>query len=311
MGGGDLVRDGEGRLRVGWGLLAFVGIFVALTVFGFWALPLPGAEGTVTLRTLAIQSSVPLAAAVVSGWILLGAVHDRGPGALGFYLDAEGAGEAVRGLLLGGGVALAAVAAIAAAGGASWSGDDGTVAELALRGAATLGLLAIPAAAEEALFRGYPLQALARAWGPGPALVVTSVAFGLLHFGNPGLGAVALVNLTAAGAFLGVIYLRTGSLWWATGAHLGWNWAHGFVADLPVSGLELVDTPLWDGTARGAGWLGGGGFGPEGSVLTTAVVALATGFLWWGRRLRPGRAARAARPLTPLPPETDEAKGGG
>ena len=73
--------------------------------------------------------------------------------------------------------------------------------------------------------------------------------------------------------FLGVVYLKTASLWWATGAHLGWNWAHGFLADLPVSGLELVDAPLLEPVTGGPDWLSGGSFGPEGSVVSTLVLA--------------------------------------
>ncbi len=84
-----------------------------------------------------------------------------------------------------------------------------------------------------------------------------------------GLG---LANILVAGLFLGVVYLKTASLWWATGAHLGWNWAHGFLSDLPVSGLELVDTPLLEPTTQGPEWLSGGSFGPEGSILSTLIL---------------------------------------
>lgn len=112
--------------------------------------------------------------------------------------------------------------------------------------------------------------------------------------------AAGLAAIAGAGLFLGALYLRTGSLWWATGAHLGWNWALGFWADLPVSGLDLVDTPYWEGVARGPSWLGGGAFGPEGSIVA-AVGFLAAGHLAWRSGFfAPGRAVRRARPLVPL-----------
>lgn len=306
--GGDLFRDGRERLRVGWRLVAFGALLAVLVVVGVALLPAPG---------IVAQSAVILGAALVAGWILLAWTEDRPPAALGFYLHRDAVGETIRGLALGAGVALAAVAAMALTGAVSWVPDEGTVVELLAEGGAALAFLALPAAAEEALFRGYPLQALAKAWGRGPALVVTSLGFGLLHLANPGLTAVALANLVVAGAFLGVVYLRTGSLWAASAAHLGWNWAHAFVVDLPVSGLELVDTPLWDGVVHGAEWHGGGAFGPEGSVLTTVVAAGATALLWWGPSPSPGEAARAARPLTPLPggedpdPERQPVRGAG
>jgi len=251
--------------------------------------------------SLAAQGAVLLAASVAAGVALLRFVEGRGAAALGFHLSPEAPGEAVRGLALGVGVALAAVALMAVAGGVRWRPEAGTAVGTLQEGVRSLAFFALPAAGEEALARGYPLQALAAAWGPGAALAVTSVAFGLLHLGNPGLSDLAMVNLIAAGLLLGVVYLKTGSLWWATGAHLGWNWAHGFVADLPVSGLDLVDAPLWEGVAAGPAWLGGGAFGPEGSALTTVVVLIAAGTLWWGPWLEPGEAARRARPLIPLP----------
>jgi uncharacterized protein len=33
-----------------------------------------------------------------------------------------------------------------------------------------------------------------------------------------------LANIFLAGVMLAVAYLRTRSLWFATGVHLGWNW---------------------------------------------------------------------------------------
>jgi hypothetical protein len=99
---------------------------------------------------------------------------------------------------------------------------------------------------------------------------------------------------------LGVIQLRTGSLWWATGAHLGWNWGSAYVADLPVSGLELFDAPYYEARVAGPDWLGGGAFGPEGSVLATAVLGGATWWCWRTRRLKTGETVRAARPLAHL-----------
>jgi hypothetical protein len=100
-----------------------------------------------------------------------------------------------------------------------------------------------------------------------------------------------------AGLFLGVVYLKTASLWWATGAHIGWNWGLGFLADLPVSGLNLVDSPLYEGVPKGAPWVSGGAFGPEGSLLATAGLGLAALLVWRTPRLTPGRGAIHARPL--------------
>jgi hypothetical protein len=216
---------------------------------------------------------------------------------LGFYLAPEALKGSLQGLGLGVGVALLVLAGIFALGGVRWSWEGGTAWAWATAAVRSLWLFALPAAGEEALMRGYLLQALAEEWGKIAALLCTALLFAFLHLWNPELTAVALGNLLVAGLFLGVVYLKTASLWWATGAHLGWNWALGFLGDLPVSGLELVDAPLVDPELGHAGWSSGGAFGPEASLVTTAVLGAAALLIWRSRRLQPGPAARGTYPL--------------
>jgi len=186
---------------------------------------------------------------------------------------------------------------MATLGGVWWTSEPGSGAEFLGAGIRALWFFTLPAAAEEVLFRGYLLQSLAESWGALSALWVTSVAFGLLHLANPNTSLVGICNIVVAGLFLGVVYLKTASLWWATGAHIGWNWTLGFLADLPVSGLEVVDSPLYEGVPRGVDWVSGGTFGPEGSVMATLGLALAAWLGWRSPWLRPSKTALDARPL--------------
>lgn len=234
-------------------------------------------------------STLPGLLGALAGARLLRALDGRPGIDVGFPLAGSGPRQCAKGLALGVLVALLAVGLIAAAGGARWRGDAGDLADWVRAGGRTLWLLAIPAAAEEALVRGYPLRAVAEATGPARALAFTSVGFALLHVANPGATPLALINLAAAGLFLGALALRTGSLWWATGAHLGWNWALAFLVDLPVSGLEPVDAPLVSAIQSGPAWLSGGSFGPEGSVGATVALLGAAAWVW-----RNGRWAGAA-----------------
>ena len=89
-------------------------------------------------------------------------------------------------------------------------------------------------------------------------------------------------------------------MWWPSGAHLGWNWSHGFLLDLPVSGLDLSDAPGVVSRASGPDILSGGAFGPEGSLLAAAVLLAATTWVWRTGRLAPSAAARHIRPLARL-----------
>lgn len=284
--GGTTLRTAEGRIRLAWRILYFLGVAMALTALVGLLLPAGLVGG----------AAATLVGAVGAGVLAL-RLDDRPPGALGFYLAPSVPGEVVRGLVLGVALGGLVVSAVAAAGGAGWRHDAGSAGAWVVGGVGAMALFALPAAAEEALLRGYLLQALAESWGAGWALGLTSVAFGALHLPNPGITLLGAVNTAAAGLFLGAVYLRTGSLWWATGAHLGWNWTLGFLADLRVSGLDVVDAPLVQGMSTGAAWLGGGAFGPEGSVLATVGFVAGAALCWWGPWLTPTGAARNRRPL--------------
>ncbi|MBT8487818.1 MAG: CPBP family intramembrane metalloprotease [Gemmatimonadetes bacterium] len=273
-------------MRLGWRLLAFIFIAAALGIVLAAFTP-----GGLTAGALAL-----LVGSTVAGWCML-ALDGRQPAALGFHLSLPAVGELAKGTALGVAVGLVVVGVMAALGVVSWTGQEGSAVAWVRGAAGALGFLLIPAAAEEALLRGYPLQAVGEAWGALVAVVVTSVVFGLLHLANPGVGVLAIANIAVAGLLLGVIYVRTLSLWWATGAHLGWNWAHGYLVDVPVSGLEVIDAPLYEGVTSGPPWLGGGGFGPEGSLVSTVVVLGATAALWWGPWLKPGEEALKSEPL--------------
>lgn len=181
------------------------------------------------------------------------------------------------GFLVGG--ALGAATALAALlmsvlAGARWLPDTGGAAEYAAQVALTLVVLAPAALAEEVVFRGVPLVLLAAAFGRPAAVIVTSALFGVAHLGNPGISALAVVNIALAGAFLAMAFYLPGGIWTAWGAHLGWN---GLLAalDAPVSGLPFV-IPLLDYDPDGPRWLTGGSFGPEGGFIATLALAVAT-----------------------------------
>ena len=282
----SVLRSQDGRVRVGWRLSLYL-LFVIL---------LAGLGAQLPFTGIAAQSTITLIAGLLAAWWVL-RLDGRGLGALGFYLHRDASPESVFGLALGVAVALMAVLGMFVLGGVGWEGQEGSVSGWILAGFGSLWFFLIPAAAEEVLMRGYLFQALADSFGNAAGLWVTSILFSLMHLGNPNWSYLGLANIVVAGLVLGVVYLKTRSLWYATAAHLGWNWAHGFLVDLPVSGLDLVDAPLLEGASRGPEWIGGGAFGPEGSAVATLVVAIATFVLWRAEWLKPGAAAVAARPL--------------
>src|SRR5690606_38171554 len=114
---------------------------------------------------------------------------------------------------------------------------------------------------------------------------------------NPSVGVFALVNIFLAGILLGIAYLRTLSLWFATALHMGWNWTMASLFDLPVSGLTTFDTPLYQPAVDGAAWWSGVLFGPEGGLVGTIGFGVALLLVLRWNAVRPTPAMIAARPL--------------
>jgi membrane protease YdiL (CAAX protease family) len=187
------------------------------------------------------------------------------------------------GLLLGAGAAGLTLVLSLVAGGARFLPDGGTISDYLLQVGRT-GLLLAPAALlEEIMFRGVAQVVLARAVGRVLAVLLLSVIFALAHVANPNSSALGLVNIALAGIFLGLTFYAPGGIWTAWGAHLGWNTALA-ASDAPVSGLPF-QIPLIDYSPGGPVWLTGGSFGPEGGMLATVAIVLATAMAWrWGRK---------------------------
>ncbi len=106
------------------------------------------------------------------------------------------------------------------------------------------------------------------------ANAVQAAAFAALHAGNPHVTPLALVNIGLAGAVLGWLFWSGGGLAGAWAFHAFWNWGLSALG-LPVSGMAL-GMPLVATGVAGAGrpLLSGGAFGPEGSLVSTLVLAV-------------------------------------
>ncbi len=143
-----------------------------------------------------------------------------------------------------------------------------------------LAALLIAALAEEVAFRGYPFQRLIEALGPVMATLVISATFGVVHLGNPDSTMASTAVTVIAGWLFAIAYLRTRALWLPWGLHFAWNASMGILFGLPVSGLRNF-SPVVSANAHGPFWLTGDGYGPEGSLITAAVMVGSLGVLTW------------------------------
>jgi membrane protease YdiL (CAAX protease family) len=131
---------------------------------------------------------------------------------------------------------------------------------------------------EEWIVRGYVFRTLKERYRPLTAALACSLAFSLWHAGNRGFTWVAAANIALAGMILAGLVERSGSLWGATVAHGVWNFSVACLLSVPVSGVDLFH--LLDVSVTGLPWLTGSSFGPEGSLVLTAIGLPLAVWLW-------------------------------
>lgn len=148
----------------------------------------------------------------------------------------------------------------------------------------TLVLIIFGAVGEELLFHGYAFQVLMGALGPFATILPVSVLFAFAHIENIGVNRIGLINTGLWGILLGTAFWRSGDLWLPIGLHTGWNWAlplmgaklSGFTIVVTAHELRYKMIPLWSG----------GAYGPEGGLLTTAVLVVLFIWLIWKAPVR-------------------------
>ena len=283
--------NSAGRPRSGWRLLVFVLIFLILA-FLFGAAAKKAAELAVQLAPGSgvahylenlIFRVIFLVVTLAAGFICTRWLEGLPWRALGLWFHGGWLRDFVFGSVIGV-ASLALATAIATVGGGLSFTISGRAAlvQVGQTLVFSAALFILAALAEEALFRGYPLQTFTRARLVGFGVLLTSFAFVAIHLSNPNLSdALPYVNLLFAGIWLAVAYLRTRSLWFPLGVHWAWNWALGSLFGLPVSGInDLAPHPLLHGTDLGPAWLTGGKFGIEGGVACTITLIVSTIFIW-------------------------------
>jgi len=231
-----------------------------------------------------------LTAIMVLAWVRL--FERRGPETVGF--NGRGLVRFARGYGLGLAYLLAVVGIIALLGGyrvegAGVLGGAFSPAALVPLVVLLLGFI-VQGSTEEIVFRGWLMQLIASRHGLWIAMLVNAVLFGLAHGGNiePSRElAVGVVNIVLFGVFIGLYAAREGSLWGVCGWHAAWNWLLGLGFGLEVSGQVVEATPLVTDLVPSASapwWLTGAAFGPEASVVTTALLLLSSVWIVWRGR---------------------------
>ncbi|SMB81410.1 CPBP family intramembrane glutamic endopeptidase [Deinococcus hopiensis] len=188
------------------------------------------------------------------------------------FSTAHAGRELGTGTLVGGGLFLAVMGVLAAAGAYHVTGTGGLGTVLA-----PLCGMVLVALFEEILFRGILFRNLERALGSWAALPVSALLFGLAHLPNAHAGPIAIGATVVAGLTFSAAYLVTRRLWLAVGMHFAWNTMSGAIFSVPTSGH--VAKGFLQGHLSGPDWLAGGAYGIEASVVTLVVFTLSSAAL--------------------------------
>ncbi len=145
---------------------------------------------------------------------------------------------------------------------------------------------------EELVFRGPLFSWIQRRWTDTAAVTIGAVLFSAAHLLNPGMSALAALNVAVAGIVLGILRIRTASIGASIGFHVVWNVTVagliGAVSGMGSSGWwTTLSTATMDPSLV---WLVSGPFGIEqGLVTTITLLGIVVVIAGW---IRPSRGLR-------------------
>jgi len=267
-------------IAIGWLGLQFFGIVFPWIAGYFWG-----------------SFLASFATALFANWFTLRIYTNRRLVELGLWWNRASADNLALGLMGGAGAAVLVLAPPLLAGAAHFVPIPAAE-RLSFGGVVflTTGLI-VAATAEELMMRGYAFQVLLASCGTWATVLPVGVVFALLHSGNPNATWFSIANTAGFGILFGYAFVRSRDLWLPIGLHFGWNFTLPLFG-VNVSGLRMRMTGHEMVWSAGKLW-SGGDYGPEASVLTSAVMILLAFFIW------KAPVHRQPSPLTD-PPEASE-----
>jgi len=227
--------------------------------------------GLKTHYALRVEFPVITISALVISWVLIHFIEKRPIATLGLSWTIFTTRHFYMGLLIGAMMITFVVEMMTILGYATFEQGTHTLDEGIKLCADQFVFFLFAAAAEELVFRGYLYQTAIESSNPFIATIIFSAFFSVAHFSNPGITALAFLNIFLAGIWLSIAYLRTRQLWLPIALHTSWNFFQGTIFGADVSG-NPVTGHLLTLTTNGPEWITGGSFGPEGGILTTIAL---------------------------------------
>ena len=132
---------------------------------------------------------------------------------------------------------------------------------------------------EELLCRGFLMSALSARFGGASSAVISAAVFSFMHIFNPALSLIGLLNIFLFGLLFASLTQRTKSILPAAFMHAGWNFSLSLFG-ARISGTAPPFSVLFFEIRRP--FLSGADFGPEGSPILCAVLAVLLFLLAFG-----------------------------
>jgi len=140
--------------------------------------------------------------------------------------------------------------------------------------------VALASLASEVAFRGYLYRMLTESFGRPLATVVLCTAYALaVNFGLPSGSLWSYITTLLFGLLFSVAYVRTRALWFGWGLHFAWMAVVGVLFGMNLAGDGTLSTFVTTDLS-GPAVFAGGGFGPEGSLITAVLVLAAIPVLY-------------------------------
>lgn len=133
-------------------------------------------------------------------------------------------------------------------------------------------LFAIQCFSEEMCARGWTMTYFFKRHSIFLAMVINCIVFALPHLLSPGIDLLSIVNIFIVGMVFAVMFLRFDNIWVCGGVHTAWNFSQGIILGFNVSGYTTPSIMKF--SQVGQNLINGGAFGPESSLITTAVFII-------------------------------------
>ncbi len=102
-----------------------------------------------------------------------------------------------------------------------------------------------------------------------------------MHLANDNVTFLSILSIVLSGVTMALYMLKRDNLWSVIGLHGAWDFIQGNVYGIAVSGTDVGSSIFHFANKTSAPeWVFGGGFGTEGSLITSLVELLFIAYLW-------------------------------